>query len=247
MSPTDNADAGWVYVLSDPTREGLLKIGFTTRTPEHRAREMSGTHSPLPLQVQYSLWTEFGIQAERQIHSRLAKKRVRKEWFRCTLSDAKQAVDFVCGPQAVERARREEERVRREEEERRRQNELAAIEYEKQLKADELVRAEDLRKMEEFAALPAYARLFHHVRTALSWENLIAALGLVVVAGLCLLFLAPQLQMIAMMIGLLWLMTTDFAKTVYDFAKTVYLLCVLLGFAFALVVSAYLLIIHLIG
>lgn len=242
MSPTDNADAGWVYVLSDPTREGLLKIGFTTRTPEDRAREMSGTHSPLPLQVQYSLWTEFGIQAERQIHSRLAKKRVRKEWFRCTLSDAKQAVDFVCGPQAVERARREEE-------ERRRQNELAAIEYEKQLKADELVRAEELRKMEEFAALPAYARLFHHVRTALTWENLIAALGLVVVAGLCLLFLAahPQLLMIAVMIGLLWLMTTDFAKTVFYFVSTVYMLCLLLGFAFALVISAYLLIIHLIG
>lgn len=46
---------GYVYVLQNPAFPHLLKIGFTTRTPEERAEELS-RHSgvPTPYRVVFS-------------------------------------------------------------------------------------------------------------------------------------------------------------------------------------------------
>ena len=34
--------AGWVYILTNPSMPGLVKIGLTTRNPTARAAELAG-------------------------------------------------------------------------------------------------------------------------------------------------------------------------------------------------------------
>ena len=56
---------GHVYVLQNPAFPHLLKIGFTTRTPEERAEELS-RHSgvPTPYRVVFSEFFEDCYAAE---------------------------------------------------------------------------------------------------------------------------------------------------------------------------------------
>mgnify|MGYP003657841440 FL=1 len=45
----------WVYVLSNPTQPGLLKIGYTKLTPDERAKQISNaTGVPLPYEVAWA-------------------------------------------------------------------------------------------------------------------------------------------------------------------------------------------------
>ena len=37
----DGDHNSWVYVLSNPSQPGLFKIGYTSNTPEERARQLS--------------------------------------------------------------------------------------------------------------------------------------------------------------------------------------------------------------
>lgn len=94
-----------IYVMSNPSIPGLLKIGYTSRSSEERRVELSKmTAAPTPFKVEYE---EFkytrGMDMEREIHNFLGHKRVRvgekglrnKEFFDVTLDEAIEAIKKV--------------------------------------------------------------------------------------------------------------------------------------------------------
>lgn len=66
-------EPGHIYILVNPSMEGLVKIGKTTRDPESRARELSqATGVPTPFYVAFStrayrLKYGFGVNVEQEI------------------------------------------------------------------------------------------------------------------------------------------------------------------------------------
>lgn len=78
---------GYIYVLINPSLDGLVKIGKTTRSPENRVNELSSaTGVPTPFQLVY--WAEFEDcdSAERVLHNVFTERGVRvsdnREFFR---------------------------------------------------------------------------------------------------------------------------------------------------------------------
>lgn len=44
---------GWVYIITNKSMPGLVKIGYTMKDPELRAAELYNTGSPHPYKVDY--------------------------------------------------------------------------------------------------------------------------------------------------------------------------------------------------
>jgi hypothetical protein len=75
---------GYVYILTHPRMEGLVKIGYTTKTPEERCKEISSpTGVPGKFQVTYSVHVTDCEEVERRIHEQLSDYRYvkNKEFF----------------------------------------------------------------------------------------------------------------------------------------------------------------------
>lgn len=100
---------GYVYVISNKSMPGLMKVGLTTRSPEKRAVELSGTGSAYPATVEYSVRVPDAAAVERDAHRRLADCRVNRdrEWFQCTRERAVNAVKASTGKVAKEEKDRE--------------------------------------------------------------------------------------------------------------------------------------------
>ncbi len=94
-----NDKHGFVYVLSNPAYKGLLKVGWTTRTPEERAKELYKTGVPDKFNVEYKVEFENAENAEEQVHSLLKAYRhsQRREFFTCSLKIIKEAIDKADG------------------------------------------------------------------------------------------------------------------------------------------------------
>lgn len=86
--------AGEVYVLSNPSMVGLLKVGCTQDTGLKRAAELSSVTSvPTKFHVEWSLAIIGDPRSvEQRAHALLASKRAGKEFFRVTLEEAKSAI-----------------------------------------------------------------------------------------------------------------------------------------------------------
>lgn len=86
---------GHVYILTNSSlRDGFIKIGKTTKTPEERAKELSSTTSiPSTFVVAYSHQFKDCNFAEREIHKKLTDFRVNndREFFDCSVDRAIQA------------------------------------------------------------------------------------------------------------------------------------------------------------
>jgi hypothetical protein len=131
---------GWVYVITNRAMPGLAKIGYSTKDPELRARELNHTGSPHPYFVEYEMLVDEPYQIEQRTHKLLSTKREGKEWFRCSSEEAISAIKQIAGNaiinenfKGVERAkiiefhqqeikkekeRREQQRIERETEKR---------------------------------------------------------------------------------------------------------------------------------
>ena len=87
----NEADAGWIYVLSTRDLPELLKVGMTTRSVEQRANEINGaTGVAIPFGVR-RCWRVFQpARAEKIAHQTLQEYRLRKdrEFFRLPFNDA---------------------------------------------------------------------------------------------------------------------------------------------------------------
>ena len=87
---------GCVYILKNPAMPDLIKIGYTTRTAEDRAKELyeSKLGVPTPFVVVHINDCEEPQKLETTVHERLANHRVNKnrEFFRCSAADAYQVI-----------------------------------------------------------------------------------------------------------------------------------------------------------
>lgn len=90
---------GWIYVLSNPSMPGIVKIGRTDRTPSERATELSSaTGIPTPFTILWEEPTGNPEAAESEIHRLLDDKRLSssREFFRIDSDSAINAVTHVC-------------------------------------------------------------------------------------------------------------------------------------------------------
>lgn len=84
---------GYIYVLINPSLQGMVKIGKTTRDPEERAKELSSaTGVPTPFIVAYSVMVSDCDAAEKFTHELLTLQGARltknREFFEISLPDA---------------------------------------------------------------------------------------------------------------------------------------------------------------
>ena len=94
----DGDHDSWVYVLSNPSQPGIFKIGYTSNTPEERARQLSNaTGVALPYEVEYAYSCWNGLELEKDIHERLNEYRLRKqrEFFQVDLEEAKEIINEI--------------------------------------------------------------------------------------------------------------------------------------------------------
>jgi len=86
----------WVYVLSNASQPGLLKIGYTKNTPDERARQISNaTGVALPYKVEWAFHCYDGFGLEQEVHHKLDSYRVNnnREFFQISLEEAKKTVE----------------------------------------------------------------------------------------------------------------------------------------------------------
>lgn len=81
---------GYVYILSNPSMPGLVKIGRTTRSVEQRANELWQTGVPTPFVVEEEFYTPDCVALEAVAHGHLEGKRVStsREFFKVPVNYA---------------------------------------------------------------------------------------------------------------------------------------------------------------
>ena len=87
---------GWVYVISTKTHN-YLKVGYTERDPEVRAKELSDTSSPHPHVVEYAALVNNARRTENSVHQQLNSHKEGKEWFSCDLFTAVSIIRNIAG------------------------------------------------------------------------------------------------------------------------------------------------------
>ena len=75
---------GWVYIIENDAMPGLVKVGYSTKDPALRAKELDNTGVPHPYRVVYDALVRDPRQVEQQVHAALVDYKDRKEWFKCT-------------------------------------------------------------------------------------------------------------------------------------------------------------------
>lgn len=89
-----DTNEGFVYVLRHPNMPELVKIGYTTRSPSIRAKELSkGTGVPGEYEVAHAVEVEQPKRIEQQVHAKLSGYRVSEgEFFRVQPKEALKAI-----------------------------------------------------------------------------------------------------------------------------------------------------------
>lgn len=82
--------AGYVYVLSNRSMPGMVKIGKTARKPATRATELYASGVPTPFIIEATIKTPDMDTTERAVHALLSAQRVNqnREFFRATIPQA---------------------------------------------------------------------------------------------------------------------------------------------------------------
>jgi hypothetical protein len=89
---------GFVYILTNVAMPGMVKVGYTRRLSEDRARHLQTTGGPLPFSVEYRALSSHPADVERRSHELLSSHRInaRREYFRVTVAEAEAAVQQAC-------------------------------------------------------------------------------------------------------------------------------------------------------
>lgn len=84
------ASEGFIYVLSNKSMPGLVKIGKTTRSPINRAKELYTSGVLMPFHVEYAVYSPDVDTLEADIHDDLADQREShsREFFRVDVAVA---------------------------------------------------------------------------------------------------------------------------------------------------------------
>lgn len=64
---------GWVYVISNRAMPGLVKVGYSEKDPEERAKELDHTGAPYPYIVEYEILVEGPYEIEQRVHQILSR------------------------------------------------------------------------------------------------------------------------------------------------------------------------------
>lgn len=85
---------GFVYVLSNRSMPGMVKIGKTTRDPRTRAGELFASGVPTPFVIEATIETPEINETELTVHRLLSANRVNKkrEFFHVSVSEAVHAL-----------------------------------------------------------------------------------------------------------------------------------------------------------
>ena len=99
VMPEESAIRGHLYILSNPTMPGLLKIGLTTRPVIERAAELGAATGVAGAFRVEAYFESSDLEAdEKAAHKRLARNRVRgKEFFKVSLDEAIDVLRGVTG------------------------------------------------------------------------------------------------------------------------------------------------------
>lgn len=92
--------AGFVYIMSNPSIPGLLKIGVTDKDPEEfRSKDLYNTSVPDPFKVEYYAYTMDHNIIERETHEKLINYRHSKsrEYFSCDVITAINTIQSIAG------------------------------------------------------------------------------------------------------------------------------------------------------
>lgn len=93
---------GWIYVLVNPALEGLVKIGFSTKDPALRVRELSTTGVPRSYEIAFDALVDNPREIEQRAHSRLKDVHDSKEFFRTTPFVAVQTIREIAAELKLE-------------------------------------------------------------------------------------------------------------------------------------------------
>ena len=154
--------AGFIYIMSNPSMPDLIKVGMTVKTPNLRAIELSSTGVPSHFEIEYYSFFYDIMLAEKLVHQKLDSFRHNKEFFKTEVTIAIDAIENIDLPffrlfskpendKNLEQSRKDAENQLRKEEERKIKN----IEEEKDKKEREEIRK---KKDESRAARIAKAR-----------------------------------------------------------------------------------------
>jgi hypothetical protein len=97
MERNSRSFKGWVYVYINPLLKGLVKIGFTTKTPQLRVKEQDQAGLPYSHELVYEALILDAQRVEQKVHKALKDKNENKEWFRCTVSEAIKKIKEIAG------------------------------------------------------------------------------------------------------------------------------------------------------
>lgn len=131
---------GWVYILSNASMKGMVKIGFSTAGADFRAKDLFTTGVPTPFKIQYEVRVLNCKELEKLVHQRLKKYRVaaNREFFKIDVPAAISLVQECVGA----RGRDEEVRFKTTEQiiEEKEKREISKLKREEQVKKKQLVR-----------------------------------------------------------------------------------------------------------
>jgi hypothetical protein len=86
-----NLQPGYVYVLSNPSMPGLVKIGRSIHGGRKRAKELDQTGIPTPFKLEFEIFDHYHHQLlESYVHQRFSNERVNnlREFFRIPITTA---------------------------------------------------------------------------------------------------------------------------------------------------------------
>lgn len=118
--------SGWVYVITNKSMHGLVKVGYTTKDPRARAAELGNTGAPYPYVAEYGALVEAPAALEKDVHKYLSAVNLKegKEWFRCSVEQAIAIIEEMAGSILNEFTREAFEEERHKDEERKKQLEI---------------------------------------------------------------------------------------------------------------------------
>lgn len=104
MQENLDKDYGYVYILTNESMPGLIKIGMTKVSSHQRANNLSkATGVPTPFVVAFEFFCPYFQCVEQEVHKQLAKYRINpeKEFFRCSITLAQKVIKD-CAPLVAE-------------------------------------------------------------------------------------------------------------------------------------------------
>ncbi len=107
---------GYIYCFSNPSMNGILKIGMTERTPEIRLNEANSSDTwrpPTPYKIEFAKKVYNPKQKETTLHTLLSQYTERinpkREFFRVSKEEVNTFFDLIDGDLWIERVEKEED------------------------------------------------------------------------------------------------------------------------------------------